>query len=118
MARAELPTLDIKEIPIRLRQMCLSYGISNLEILSEERLGYILVTLIRNIQTVHGTKSISYPVDWWQAVKDKFAPDWFKKKYPVLRDSWHAEALFPESKEELDRIASRLGYYTMLLYKD
>ena len=24
-----------------------------------------------------------YPLDWWEAVKERFAPAWFLKKYPV-----------------------------------
>lgn len=30
------------------------------------------------------TKTISaYPADWWQAVKQRFAPKWFLRRYPV-----------------------------------
>lgn len=27
---------------------------------------------------------IDYPQDWWQAVKNRFAPRWFLKRWPVL----------------------------------
>jgi hypothetical protein len=24
-----------------------------------------------------------YPADWWEAVKERFAPEWFKRRWPV-----------------------------------
>ena len=27
--------------------------------------------------------NIRYPRDWWEAVKERFAPKWFKKRWPV-----------------------------------
>lgn len=27
--------------------------------------------------------SVSYPADWWQAVKERFAPKWFLSRRPV-----------------------------------
>lgn len=27
--------------------------------------------------------SVSYPADWWQAVKDRWFPAWAKKRWPV-----------------------------------
>jgi len=31
--------------------------------------------------------TISYPADWWQAVKERFAPERFKRRWPVVY--WH-----------------------------
>jgi len=31
----------------------------------------------------HPKKEIVYPADWWEALKERFAPKWFLKKYPV-----------------------------------
>lgn len=28
-------------------------------------------------------KEVKYPKDWWQSLKERFAPEWFKKRYPV-----------------------------------
>lgn len=41
-----------------------------------------------------------YPKDWWQAIKDRFAPRWFRYRWPV---KWHvvqvyAAQLYPEFK--------------------
>lgn len=27
---------------------------------------------------------IRYPADWWQALKERFAPAWFRDRYPVV----------------------------------
>lgn len=32
----------------------------------------------------HGPPEIiRYPADWWQALKERFAPAWFRDRYPV-----------------------------------
>lgn len=44
-----------------------------------------------------GRKEISYPKDWWEALKLRFAPKWFLKQYPVIytKHILEARALFP-----------------------
>lgn len=34
---------------------------------------------------------IVYPRDWWEAVKDRFAPAWFKRHWPVRRQEHHID---------------------------
>jgi hypothetical protein len=28
-------------------------------------------------------KGVAFPADWWEALKARWAPEWFKKRYPV-----------------------------------
>lgn len=37
------------------------------------------------------TVEIAYPLDWWEAVKARFAPRWFTKRYPVRYERWSVE---------------------------
>lgn len=39
-----------------------------------------------------------YPADWWQAVKERFAPRWFLVRYPVNYKHFRleAKALYPK----------------------
>lgn len=41
---------------------------------------------------------IRFPSDWWQAVKERFAPAWFRDRYPVqfTEVSASLEELYPE----------------------
>lgn len=41
---------------------------------------------------------ISYPENWWEAVKERFAPSWFRDKYPVRFTAHTAtlEEIFPD----------------------
>jgi hypothetical protein len=43
---------------------------------------------------------VKYPADWWQAVKEHFAPIWFKKQWPVKNHhvKLTARALYPKVK--------------------
>ncbi len=38
-----------------------------------------------------GKWDISYPADWWEAVKERFAPAWFVQRYPVRRKHFHLD---------------------------
>jgi hypothetical protein len=39
-----------------------------------------------------------YPADWWQAVKERFSPKWFTKKYPVvyITKTFIVKATYPD----------------------
>lgn len=41
-------------------------------------------------------EEIKYPKDWRQAIKENFAPRWFKKKFPVLYEKYILKALIPK----------------------
>jgi hypothetical protein len=49
-----------------------------------------------------GERLKQYPADWWEAVKERFAPAWMKKRWPVKYAYLMIEArdLFPEIKGE------------------
>ena len=65
---------------------------------------------------------IRYPADWWQAVKERFAPAWFRDKYPVVFTEVTASLneTYPDIQPALpDRepvlrfiVASKPEYYT------
>lgn len=42
--------------------------------------------------------TIAYPRDWWEAVKQRFAPSWFTKRYPVVetRHVVDLKAVYPK----------------------
>jgi len=37
-----------------------------------------------------------FPADWWQAVKDRWFPDWLKRRYPVRYTIISRSAVYPE----------------------
>jgi len=43
-------------------------------------------------------KEILVPRDWWQHVKERFAPKWLLKRFPVLQTSYvmQADAYYPD----------------------
>ena len=64
---------------------------------------------------------IYYPVDWWQAVKDRWFPAWLKEQYPVRYTEISIKVLYPELKISMPKekhsviidkyTESRQGYY-------
>jgi len=44
----------------------------------------LIVRVNRYVATAHAkTYEFKAPRDWWQAVKERFAPAWFLKRYPI-----------------------------------
>jgi hypothetical protein len=46
----------------------------------------------------HETVEYSHPMGWWDAVKERFAPAWFTKRWPVrhTRHVLNVKQLFPK----------------------
>ena len=43
-------------------------------------------------------KEIRYPLDWWQAFKERWFPKWLLKWKPVVYHTWKIDFLYPELK--------------------
>jgi hypothetical protein len=60
----------------------------------------IVLTLRREIFGItHPVRHVvRYPLDWWQALKERFAPAWFRDRYPVIfvEISCTLEELYPD----------------------
>ena len=60
----------------------------------------IVIELQREIAGFKGSQvvCVQFPADWWQAVKERWAPGWFRKRWPVeyIKRRWEAIALLPE----------------------
>lgn len=44
--------------------------------------------------------TIKYPEDWWQAVKEHFAPNWFLRRFPIkyVKEVIQAKEFYPDVK--------------------
>ena len=49
------------------------------------------------------SKTVTYPRDWWQAVRQRFLPGWWVKRHPIL---WHTEQV--ECRVDMSRVWSEL----------
>src|SRR5574341_1521167 len=45
-----------------------------------------------------GKHTVSYPKDWWEALKQRFAPEWLLQRWPVecTKVVLEASALYPD----------------------
>ncbi len=43
-----------------------------------------------------GTRFLDVPRDWWQHAKERFAPQWYLKRWPVLVTTYSARHFYPE----------------------
>ena len=41
-------------------------------------------------------KIIKYPADWWQSFKERWYPNWAKKRWPVCYTVFDIEILYPK----------------------
>lgn len=56
---------------------------------------WILRTIIREYHARTGDQ-IKYPSNWKEAIKERFAPRWFLKRWPVRYDTLERFIAFPE----------------------
>ena len=62
-------------------------------------------------RTMPKTVECRYPADWWEALWERFAPQWLMKRYPVryTRREWDIAAVFPNVVSEKDVVQIVLG---------
>jgi hypothetical protein len=80
-----------------------SWAIEQMEEFVSERLtyqltGYILSRPVKDLK-------FEYPRDWWEAVKERFAPAWVLKRWPVQRTTHVVKVrdLYPEANFAIPR---------------
>jgi hypothetical protein len=54
--------------------------------------------LIRMVQrvAVQREEVARYPATWWDAVKERFAPEWFTRRWPIEYTTLGMEVLYPK----------------------
>jgi len=61
--------------------------------------------VMRFVQMVYGRTleqvEVQYPADWWEAVKDRWLPEWAKARWPIRyqHHSLTAKELYPKISE-------------------
>jgi hypothetical protein len=84
----------------------------------EITLRIVLPLLGERLETI----SVHYPRDWWQAIKERFAPSWCKAIWPIQYDITEIDvlALYPKislPKEEHALVSRTLRYGTAKIDK-
>ncbi len=82
----------------RISKEAMHFAVAPKEQVREE-LDYLILTIRQEIfgQRVQSITE-QWPDDWWQAVKERFAPRWFRRYWPVKYHvlSVDVKALYPE----------------------
>ncbi|MBN1605857.1 MAG: hypothetical protein JW940_04455 [Polyangiaceae bacterium] len=47
-------------------------------------------------------RSVAFPADWWQALKERWAPKWLLRRWPVRRRVFDALAFYPTMRSWRD----------------
>ena len=53
----------------------------------------ILAYLTRQVLSIPHPTELSFPADWWQALKERWFPGWMKARWPVEYKRYHVEAM-------------------------
>lgn len=63
---------------------------------------------------------IKYPTDWWEALKDRWAPTWFTNRYPVRYMEHHIDlkAIWQGYKPPTDKYGPFLPYVLSQVSED
>jgi len=77
-------------------------------------------TVLQFTAMIYGTDrqalDVTYPANWWEAVKDRFMPQFLRKKFPIryIHHEVIARQMFPTVRPHNDHPIT----YTLLEYKD
>ena len=102
-----LATYSKVDLPIE--QICSQVSISKLaltysnqpELIIRQAVDQVVMRLVAMVPA-QPTKPVSYkyPANWWEHVKERFAPKWFLKRFPVEYEIYSVEAkvFYPQIK--------------------
>lgn len=54
-----------------------------------------MVMQIKSMVAGERVHEIRYPLDWWQAFRERWFPKFWLKWYPVKYHEWHVDLLYP-----------------------
>jgi hypothetical protein len=72
-------------------------GTSYIDFITQDMILQLEAYVLGRKETI---KTFVYPVDWWQAVRQRWAPKWWLKRYPVINttETVDVEAVWPTFK--------------------
>lgn len=81
----------VQTIMLDRLELCVMHAISRGELMAgddnlqllEPMAGAMVFQLSHYVAGLKETVTVDYPADWWEAVKQRFAPQWFLRHYPV-----------------------------------
>jgi hypothetical protein len=109
---------EIQNIPLRwatyFSQLRVSHEFAN-DLMFDSHMDYVRDQLVVSLKAkvlgepVH---DIQYPADWWQALRQRWFPEFWLNKYPVRMTRWSVAFLYPH-------IVARAGSKPVLtIYKN
>lgn len=93
-----LPELKQSLVTLMVKKYSAAHSFSELPEIDLSYRAHLMENIIAAIQRVAVQEEFlaEYPSDWWQAVKQRFAPKWFTKLYPVRTDRLTLEVVYPK----------------------
>jgi len=67
---------------------------ASIEVYAESE-GELMVADVRGFVLGQKAKPIQYPATWWEAVKERFLPEWAKRRWPVKYTVIEPAMVFP-----------------------
>lgn len=92
---------SIKEIHFQFEQVAnqriipADNTVYKFDVLRDHMLPNLVLSLQRFVAKI-GLDEISHPSTWWDAFKERWFPEWAKKRWPVQYKTYEVAAFFPE----------------------
>lgn len=55
----------------------------------------IMIARLKAMVAGERVHEIRYPLDWWQAIRERWFPQFWLKWFPVKYHKWHVDLLYP-----------------------
>lgn len=95
-------TIDVKTLTLVITQyqaaQMFDWPFSESPKVEVDHIKHMTAHMVHMIQRVATQREVvaEYPADWWQALKDRFAPTWACRLWPVLRKRIDMEVMYPK----------------------
>ena len=88
---------ELKKLPLSIMHTLTDEFIRDAQVRHDDILGMTIIQMTKDI-IVHrcGERIIRHPCDWKESIKERWFPDWAKKRWPVRYREYDALVIFPE----------------------
>jgi hypothetical protein len=113
----EFQTVELEKLKLGLHQAVSENALlmdPRIEVVRDQIIGHIVAKVQGYIWSEQlETWDVKYPSDWWQAFKERWAPKWAKKRWPVEYQyhRYELKALYPEFKVSVPEQKYRLHLF-------
>ena len=92
----ELQGIMLEKRKLQIANYLTEEMINDVQLYKDDMLGMMVLKMAKDVVAYKcGSRLIRFPQTWLDAVKERWLPEWAKKRYPVRYREYNALTIFP-----------------------